>query len=186
MVLHKAGDRSPLSYEDVGIPQPKESEVLVRVDKCGVCRTDLHVVEGDLPQVMSQVILGHEIVGKIAKVGSNVKTLSKGETVGIPWLHHTCGKCEYLHHLQGEPLREQDLHRIHHERRLLPVCHRRGRLRLQAPQTGPRKTRSLSLRRHHRIQGLQTFRTKAGRQDWLFRIRRLGSPHFATGVKARL
>jgi alcohol dehydrogenase, propanol-preferring len=97
MVLHKASDikLDPLVYEDVEVPEPKENEVLVRVNKCGVCRTDLHVVEGDLPQLISQVIPGHEIVGEIVRIGSNVKTLSKGEIVGIPWLHHTCGLCEY-------------------------------------------------------------------------------------------
>jgi alcohol dehydrogenase, propanol-preferring len=95
MVLHKVGDTKPLSYKDVQTPEPKENEVLVRVDKCGVCRTDLHVVEGDLPQILLQLIPGHEIVGKVVRVGSDVKTLSEGETVGIPWLHHTCGHCEY-------------------------------------------------------------------------------------------
>ncbi len=97
MVLRNVSEveHRPLEYEEVESPQPKENEVLVRVDKCGVCRTDLHVVEGDLPLSVHHVIPGHEIVGKIVRVGKSVRTLSEGDIVGIPWLHHTCGKCEY-------------------------------------------------------------------------------------------
>jgi propanol-preferring alcohol dehydrogenase len=97
MVLRStsAVESSPLRREEVAIPEPADREVLVRVDKCGVCRTDLHVVEGDLPPLLSQVIPGHEIVGTVARVGREVRSLSEGQTVGIPWLHHTCGSCEY-------------------------------------------------------------------------------------------
>jgi alcohol dehydrogenase, propanol-preferring len=97
MVLHKPSniESRPLAYEDVEAPQPKENEVLVRISRCGVCRTDLHVIEGDLPSLNPSIIPGHEIVGTIVQMGKNVTTLSGGETVGIPWLHHTCGRCEY-------------------------------------------------------------------------------------------
>ena len=97
MVLHKTArvaDR-PLLLEDLDIPIPKENEVLVKVDKCGVCRTDLHVVEGDIPPLTSSIIPGHEIVGEVTRVGDNVSTISKGDRVGIPWLHRTCGRCEF-------------------------------------------------------------------------------------------
>ncbi|MDG6904386.1 MAG: zinc-dependent alcohol dehydrogenase family protein [Nitrososphaerota archaeon] len=97
MVLHKTAEveEKPLEYEQVEKPEPGECEVLVRVDKCGVCRTDLHVVEGDILPKLSSVIPGHEIVGRIERTGSKVSTLSDGDVVGIPWLHHTCGICEY-------------------------------------------------------------------------------------------
>ena len=85
----------PLHLEEVETPTPRDHEVLVQVDKCGVCRTDLHVVEGDLPPLHPGLIPGHEIVGRVVRVGAQVQTLSKGAIVGIPWLHHTCGRCEY-------------------------------------------------------------------------------------------
>ena len=97
MVLYRAAgiEQSPLKYEDIKTPEPSENEVLVRVEKCGVCRTDLHVVEGDLPTLVSPIIPGHEIVGRIVRVGNKVSILSEGDLVGIPWLHHACGRCEY-------------------------------------------------------------------------------------------
>ncbi len=97
MVLHETSaiDAHPLQFEDVDKPEPKDDEVLVQVERCGVCRTDLHVVEGDLPPKLPAVIPGHEIVGKVVRVGRNVRTLLEGEVVGIPWLHHTCGRCEF-------------------------------------------------------------------------------------------
>ena len=97
MVLHNVSniERSPLMYEDLETPEPKDNHVLVKVEKCGVCRTDLHVVEGDLPSLVSPIIPGHEIIGRIVRAGRDVRTLSEGEIVGIPWLHHTCGRCEY-------------------------------------------------------------------------------------------
>ena len=85
----------PLEWEDVPAPEPGDHEVLVRVERCGVCRTDLHVVEGDLPPLRPTVIPGHEIVGRIVSVGREVRSLAVGERVGIPWLRSTCGHCEY-------------------------------------------------------------------------------------------
>ncbi len=97
MVLHGpagAGTR-PLAAEDVPTPHPGEREVLVQVEACGVCRTDLHVVEGDLPPLRPTVIPGHEIVGRVVQVGPEVRSLSVGQRVGVPWLRWTCGRCEY-------------------------------------------------------------------------------------------
>ncbi|HTS33981.1 MAG TPA: zinc-binding alcohol dehydrogenase family protein [Thermoplasmata archaeon] len=97
MVLHQPAPvgSGPLHEEEVPTPEPGAHEVLVRVDACGVCRTDLHVVEGDLPPRRPRIIPGHEIVGRIVRVGREVQTLSEGDVVGIPWLHRTCGRCEY-------------------------------------------------------------------------------------------
>ncbi|HZW57312.1 MAG TPA: zinc-binding alcohol dehydrogenase family protein [Nitrososphaerales archaeon] len=98
MVLHSPAkaEQQPLKLEeDIQIGHPKENEVLVDVEVCGVCRTDLHVVEGDLPPVLARVIPGHEIVGIVEKMGGGVRTLAVGDRVGVPWLHHTCGRCEF-------------------------------------------------------------------------------------------
>jgi len=76
-------------------PQPGSGPVLVKVLACGVCRTDLHVVDGELPEAMIPIIPGHEIVGRVEAVGANASTLSIGDRVGIPWLGWTCGVCEY-------------------------------------------------------------------------------------------
>ncbi|HEX2339512.1 MAG TPA: zinc-dependent alcohol dehydrogenase family protein [Vicinamibacterales bacterium] len=80
---------------DVETPVPGPGEVLVRVLACGVCRTDLHVVDGDLPDPLIPVIPGHEIVGRVERVGSEVRTFAPGDRVGIPWLGRSCGTCEY-------------------------------------------------------------------------------------------
>jgi propanol-preferring alcohol dehydrogenase len=76
-------------------PTPGPSDVLVRVLSCGVCRTDLHLVDGELPDVPVPVVPGHEIVGRVESVGSSVTTHSVGDRVGIPWLGWSCGVCEY-------------------------------------------------------------------------------------------
>lgn len=76
-------------------PQPGEDEVLLRVRACGVCRTDLHVVDGDLPPAKTVIIPGHEIVGIVEALGSGVIGLSVGDRVGVPWLGRTCGRCRY-------------------------------------------------------------------------------------------
>ena len=93
MVLHKIG--TPLVYEDLPDPQPATGQIRVRVGACGVCRTDLHVVDGELPNPHVPIVPGHEIVGRIDAIGPNVSGLSLGERVGIPWLGHTCGHCPY-------------------------------------------------------------------------------------------
>ncbi len=85
--------RTPLVLEEIPKPTPKEGELLVKVHACGVCRTDLHVKEGDLAAPKLPLILGHEIVGTVDEVGPQVKGFKKGDRVGIPWLGSTCGTC---------------------------------------------------------------------------------------------
>jgi propanol-preferring alcohol dehydrogenase len=80
---------------DIEVPRPAADEVLIKVSACGVCRTDLHVVEGDLASRKSPVIPGHQIVGTIETVGSAVEGFARGDRVGIAWLNRTCGLCEY-------------------------------------------------------------------------------------------
>jgi len=93
MVLNKCG--SPLEWTDLADRQPGPGEIRVRVAACGVCRTDLHVVDGELPDPVLPIIPGHEIVGRIDALGPGVTTLHIGERVGIPWLGHTCQVCPY-------------------------------------------------------------------------------------------
>ena len=88
-------DDRPLDFAEVETPTPREDEVLVRVRVCGVCRTDLHVVEGDLPSRLPNVIPGHQIVGEVVEAGANVKSLKRGDRVGIAWLRRTCGVCRF-------------------------------------------------------------------------------------------
>jgi len=86
---------NPLRYGDVPEPSPAANEVLVRVGACGVCRTDLHVVEGELPPRKSPVIPGHQVVGRVEKTGAGAARFRIGDRVGIAWLHSTDGVCEY-------------------------------------------------------------------------------------------
>src|SRR6185437_8603377 len=76
-------------------PVPSENEVLIRILACGVCRTDLHTIDGELPKAMLPVVPGHEIVGKVAAIGSRVKNIKIDDLVGVPWLAETCGHCKY-------------------------------------------------------------------------------------------
>ncbi|HEY0235461.1 MAG TPA: zinc-dependent alcohol dehydrogenase family protein [Afipia sp.] len=93
MVLHTIG--RPLVFEDRPDPLPGPGEIRVRVEACAVCRTDLHVVDGDLPDPRLPIIPGHEIVGIVDRLGDGVSTPAIGMRVGIPWLGHTCGICPY-------------------------------------------------------------------------------------------
>jgi propanol-preferring alcohol dehydrogenase len=85
----------PLQLVEVASEPPGTGEILVRVAACGVCRTDLHIADGDLPEIRSPVIPGHEIVGAVAAVGSGVADFAIGQRVGVPWLGWTCGHCTY-------------------------------------------------------------------------------------------
>ena len=91
--------KKPLSLEEVEKPQPGAGEVLIEVEACGVCHSDLHVAEGDWPQIVpitkKALILGHEIAGRVAEKGAGVDNLEVGERVGVPWVHWTCGECEF-------------------------------------------------------------------------------------------
>jgi propanol-preferring alcohol dehydrogenase len=93
MVLPAPG--SPLRLEERADPEPGNGEIRVMVSACGVCRTDLHVVDGELPHIKYPIVPGHEIVGRVDLIGPNVTTLRLGERVGIPWLGHTCGVCRF-------------------------------------------------------------------------------------------
>jgi propanol-preferring alcohol dehydrogenase len=87
--------RRPLMAAEVPAPRPGPQQVLIAVRACAVCRTDLHVVDGDLPDPKLPLVLGHEIVGTIVEKGAEVDRFAPGERVGVPWLGWTCGVCEY-------------------------------------------------------------------------------------------
>src|SRR5437867_6141801 len=87
--------KKPLQLRDVPEPQPETGQLLVRVSACAVCRTDLHVVDGELTEPKLPLIPGHEIVGRVEKLGADVEHLRTGERVGIPWLGWTCGECDF-------------------------------------------------------------------------------------------
>lgn len=85
----------PLTYTEVPDPQPSEHQILLRVLACGVCRTDLHILDGDLAMPKFPLVLGHEIVGEVIEKGAMVDKFSIGDRVGVPWLGWTCGTCHY-------------------------------------------------------------------------------------------
>jgi propanol-preferring alcohol dehydrogenase len=97
MVLGHTGDlaANPLRLHDVPVPEPGPGEVLVEVSVCAICRTDLHVIEGELDRPKLPLIPGHQAIGMIRQVGSGVTTRRPGERVGIAWLQGTCGRCQY-------------------------------------------------------------------------------------------
>src|SRR6266699_3492091 len=93
MVLHEPGQ--PLVAEDRPVPQPGAGQIVLKVKACGVCRTDLHVVDGELPDPKPLVVPGHEIVGEVVSLGAGTERFKPGDRVGVPWLGSTCGDCKY-------------------------------------------------------------------------------------------
>lgn len=96
-VLHSIAsiEQNPLELTEAPQPQPGAGQVLVKVSVCGVCRTDLHVIEGELPRQVLPIIPGHQIIGRVEQLGAGVTRFKIGDRVGVPWLHQTCGMCEY-------------------------------------------------------------------------------------------
>ncbi|MCX2726286.1 zinc-dependent alcohol dehydrogenase family protein [Thermomicrobium sp. 4228-Ro] len=93
MVLERP--RQPLVLRDLPVPEPGAGQVLLRVRACGVCRTDLHIVDGELPDPKLPLVLGHQIVGEVVRAGAGATRFAPGQRVGVPWLGWTCGNCRY-------------------------------------------------------------------------------------------
>jgi len=93
MRLHAIGQ--PLVADEIAVPRAAPGQLLVKVSACAVCRTDLHVVDGELPKPKLPLVPGHEIVGRVEEIGNGVENFAVGDRVGIPWLGSTCGECEY-------------------------------------------------------------------------------------------
>jgi len=96
-VLERPGaiESSPLVLREINAPAPRRGEIRVRVRCCAICRTDLHVIENDLPQRKLPLVPGHQIVGVVDQLGEGCSRLALGQRVGIAWLRYTCGTCEY-------------------------------------------------------------------------------------------
>lgn len=93
MVFEGAG--KPLAWRQVPIPAPGDDQVLIKIIACGICRTDLHVLDGELASPKLPLIPGHEIIGTVVSMGKNVRNIKENDLVGVPWLGYTCGTCKY-------------------------------------------------------------------------------------------
>ena len=93
--MQLAAARTVLKCVELAVPRPGLGELLIRVSACGVCRTDLHIVDGDLPNGRMPIVPGHEIVGKVAECGPGAERFAPGDRVGVPWLGATCGACGF-------------------------------------------------------------------------------------------
>ena len=93
--VQRPAEEGPLRLVDFPVPEPDSGQVLIHVSACGVCHTDLHIVEGDLPLHKSPLIPGHEIVGRVEALGPGVEGISVGDRVGVAWVHCTCGECRF-------------------------------------------------------------------------------------------
>src|SRR5438552_2374713 len=93
MVLERPGE--PLRLAEMPTPSPARGQVLIDIRACGVCRTDLHVIDGELPNPKLPLVPGHQIVGVVRKTGDGIERFNAGDRVGVPWLGWTCGECGY-------------------------------------------------------------------------------------------
>ncbi len=98
MILRSAG--GPLEYAEVPTPVPLKGQIRVAVRSCGVCRTDIHLIDDELPDIHLPIIPGHEVVGTVDAIGPGVSDFAIGDRVGVPWMGHTCGRCWYCIHEQ--------------------------------------------------------------------------------------
>jgi len=124
--------KAKLEAAEIAEPQPGPGQVKVRVCACAVCRTDLHVVDAELPDPKLPLVLGHEIVGRVTAAGAGVEGFRAGDRVGIPWLGWTCGVCEYCRAGQ-ENLCPRALHRLSGRWRLCRIRRRRRAVLLSHP-----------------------------------------------------
>ena len=116
MVLEEAG--RPLVEREVDDPAPAEGQILLEVSTCGVCRTDLHIFDGELAEPKLPLIMGHQIVGRVAEAGAGADRFAVGDRIGVPWLGWTDGDLPLLPFGPREPLRAGQVHRLRHRRRL--------------------------------------------------------------------
>ncbi|WP_131781566.1 zinc-dependent alcohol dehydrogenase family protein [Legionella gresilensis] len=93
MLMEKIGQK--LIYTEIPKPEPKPEEILIKINACGICRTDLHVVDGELLEPKLPLVPGHQIVGVVEKIGTEVKSFKLGQRIGVPWLGSSCGACQF-------------------------------------------------------------------------------------------
>ena len=174
MVLDAA--RPPLRLASLVVPTPAPHQVLIRVHACAVCRTDLHVVDGELAEPKLPLVPGHEIVGSVAALGDGVDRFAIGDRVGVPWLGWTCGECEFCRSRPREPVRAGTLHRLSDRWRLRRIHRRRSALLLRHPRRLQRhRGRAAALRRPDRLPLAAHGRRGAAARP--VRLRRRGAHH---------
>ena len=128
---------APLEIRDVPVPEPGPGQVLVKIETCGLCHTDIHAARGEWPvKPKDQLIPGHEGVGVVEAVGEGDLPVAIGQRVALPWLGHACGHCRYCVGRLGDLLHQPRLHGLHHGRRL-----RRVRRRATPATSSPCPTR---------------------------------------------
>ena len=93
MVLHTVGE--PMEMCNLAVPEPTHRQLQLKVEACGICRTDLHIIDGELGNPNLPLVLGHQIIGTVTKIGESVSDFETGDKVGVPWLGYTCGKCDF-------------------------------------------------------------------------------------------
>ena len=167
MVLERA--RAPLVARELDRPGPAPGQVLLRVRACAVCRTDLHVVDGELAEPKLPLVLGHEIVATVEQRGQGVTRFAPGDRVGVPWLGSTCGLAGSAAR-PGEPVRSAPFHRLHARRRLCRIRHRRRRAMLpHSPAILRLRGGSADVCRAHRVPRVEAAAMGAARH---LRLRR--------------
>ena len=149
----------------------------MKVAACGVCRTDLHLAEGDLSPRRHGVVPGHEIVGVVDALGAGTSRFALGDRIGIAWLRGTCGRCRWCRRGRENLCPERGVHRLGRRRRLRRIRRGAGGLRLPPTRRPGRHRRSTAaLRGNRRVPGAPTRRAAAGGQARHLRIRRVGAP----------
>ncbi len=120
----------PITIEDVATPAPAAGEVLIHVEACGVCHSDLHLADGDWdllrPITKVPLILGHEVAGTVAALGEGVTELKVGDRVGVPWIYWTCGECEFCNEGREDAVPETENHGLHGGWRIRGIHGRSG------------------------------------------------------------
>ncbi len=160
MRLQRPGTALAL-VEGIERPAPGPHQVLLRVAACGVCRTDLHIVDGELTEPKLPLVPGHEIVGYVVSLGEGVTDLAPGERVGVPWLGFTCGHCAYCRSGRENLCDRSALHRLSDRWRLRRLRARRCALLLPAAAGVRRRRRgAAALRRAHRLSRLAACRRR--------------------------
>lgn len=135
MVLESA--RTPLMLRDRPQPQPGPGEVRIAIEACAVCRTDLHVVDGELPEVHVPIVPGHQIVGAVDALGAGVTSLALGDRAGVPWLGSTCGACSYCERGRENLCRAARFTGYHRDGGFADACVADARFVLRLPPGAP-------------------------------------------------
>ena len=175
----------PLRPVECPDPEPGPGEVRVRVRACGVCRTDLHLAEGDLPPRRPRTVPGHEVVGVVDALGPGAQRLTVGERIGIAWLRGTCGAVPVVPHRPGEPVHPSVLHRLGHRRWLRRARRRPRGVRLPVARRPRRRgDRAPAVCRNRRLPRPAACRAPGRRPAGHLRLRRVRARRRPGGDRA--